>query len=330
MDKISYLRVYEPEAGMDKAAFSLFLPAGGEGFYTEYCFAYEKNPPEPTLPFGKGPNNPANRDFYRIRMAFVVRKEGEAFVPCFRALQRGEIGLALREQGAGDFVGGFHGDEVMTAVSLSLNGEPLPLDKPFFGTAEGFRFVQHSRIYRCNTPSLALAEHHQIYTLAGDRLLLNQEVRWLADTLPIQAAYMPMLTAQRLDPDDTDRILSDTVELYAPDGTLAASFDTSPYGTVGNPGAKGDDTIAACKNTFATAAKVYGKNTGFVAECGYTVLENTIPDEQISTYLCIRFMPHTLDNKIYFRIWAGEGPKAGTTWKSDVFYRIGYCPTAVT
>lgn len=320
MDQKAYIRVYQPEGGLPMGDFSLFLPAGA--FYAEYRFVYEQNPPKPELPYNKGPNDPANRRFYRIRTAWIVRQEGEWFVPVFRALQQGEIGLALREKGAGDFVGGFHGDENLTEVSLWLGDRQLPLDRPFFGCADGFRFLQTSRINRCNTPDTVIALHSQSYRLEGNTLRLTQQVRWVTDALEIQSAFMPMLTVQRLDPASPDRILTDTVELYAPDGTLAASFDTTPYGTQGNPNAKGDDTISVLKNTYATSAKVYRKAGGLCVEGGYRVLDNSIPTEQLRTNLLIRFMPHTLDNKIYFRIWTGEGPRAGTCWHSEVFYRI--------
>ena len=322
MEQKAYLRIYEPEGGLPYGDFSLFLPAGDA--YAEYRFVYEQDAIKPDLPFNKGPNDPANRSFYRIKTAWIVRQDGEWFVPMFRALQSGEIGLALREQGAGDFVGGLHGDENLTAVSLWLGDRQLPLDEPFFGCADGFRFVESSKISRCNTPDVILMLHDQVYTLEGNTLKLSQSVKWVNDALDIQSAFMPMLTVQRLNPANTSQILTDTVELYAPDGTLAGSFDTTPYGTVGNPNAKGDDTIPALKNTYATSAKVYGKNGGLCVEGGYTVLEDSIPKEQICTNLLIRFMPHTYDNKIYFRICAGQGPKAGTHWKSDVFYRITY------
>jgi putative aldouronate transport system permease protein len=93
--------------------------------------------------------------------------------------------------------------------------------------------------------------HDQTYTLDCNTLRLAQSVKWVNDALDIQSAFMPMLTVQRLDPADTRRILTDTVELYAPDGTLAGSFDTTPYGTEGNPNAKGDNTIGVLRNTFA-------------------------------------------------------------------------------
>lgn len=55
-----------------------------------------------------------------------------------------------------------------------------------------------------------------------------------------------------------------------------------------------------------------------------SVLDNTIPREQIGTSLCIRYMPRALDNKIYFSVGSGIQPKAGTVWKSKIYYRITY------
>ena len=135
----------------------------------------------------------------------------------------------------------------------------------------------------------------------------------------------PMLTAQRLDPEHTDRILTDTVELYGPDGKLLDSCDTSPYGTVNPvPVSKGDSTISTCHGTEATAAKVYGKRSGFCAEVAFRVLENTVPDAKSTSFLCIRFMAHALDNKIYFRTTSDNPVPAGSRWRADVKYRITY------
>ena len=135
----------------------------------------------------------------------------------------------------------------------------------------------------------------------------------------LQKVYTPMLTAQRLHPEDTSKILTDTVEFFAPDGSLAASFDTSAYGADGG----GKSWDMECENTFATSARVYGKKSGLSVEGGYTVRDGSVPDEQISTSLCIRYMKHALDNKIYFCIAEGFAPAAGTVWKLDIYYKIG-------
>ena len=105
----SYIHIFAPEPRMEFSSFHLYLPAASStdnhDYYVEYRFLYEHNPIVPDLKYNEGPNNPANRDFYRICQAFVVKKDGDVFHPVFRALQRGEIGFALREKGAGDFVG---------------------------------------------------------------------------------------------------------------------------------------------------------------------------------------------------------------------------------
>lgn len=322
----SYLKIFPPEEGKAFASFDLFLPANGdetEEYYICYHFVYEDNPSDASLLYGEGPNNPANRRFYRIRTAFLMRRAGEDFTPVFRALQQGEVGLALREEGAGDFCGGFHGDEVLTAVSLTLDGRELPLDRPFFGRFEHFSFSEDSELYRCNTPSMRLARHCQRYTVDGDTLYVSQRVEWIKDARRLSAAYMPMLTAQRLDPQNTTRILSDTVVFYGEDGREIQTFDTTPYGV--SNGGKAWDMF--CEGLPATAVKVYGKKSGFSAEAGYTVIGDCIPAERRRTSLCVRYLKNAFDNKIYFDIGKGTAPTAGTVWETQVYYRIRYAPS---
>ena len=318
-----YLQIFALAENRALSSFDLYLPAGDAGdFYTCYHFVYEVNAPNPTLGYGEAPNNPANRRFYRIKTAFVCERRENGFAPLFRALQGGEIGLAFREEGAGDFVGGYHGDEVLTAVSLTVDGRELPLCKPFSGEIESFSFSQDSIITRCNTPLESIISHKQCYTVSGDRLLLSQSVTWIADARPLTAAFMPMLTAQRLDPEDHGRILTDTVAFYGKDGETLTVFDTSSYGADGG-GSQGD---MVCKNTPARSVRVFSEKSGFSAEAGYTVRNGSIPDGQQSASLWIRYMKHALDNKVYFDIGKGTAPKAGTVWESDVYYRVSYQP----
>lgn len=100
---------------------------------------------------------------------------------------------------------------------------------------------------------------------------------------------------------------------------MIASFDTADYGQ--QLGGKFSESV--CHDTLATVVKVYGKNSGVTAECGYTVVNDSIPREQISTHLCIRFAK-CLDNKIYFNISKDTAPKKGTVWQSDVYYHLTY------
>lgn len=315
----SYIKIFAPEDGKKYSSFYIYLPAGEE-YYTEYRFVYVKNPIDPSLGFSEGPNVPANCELYRIREAYIGVLDGDIFTPSFRALQSGEIGFALREVGAGDFSGGVHGDEVFTYVCLTLDGKKMPLDEPYFGSFESFEFDMDSNIWRCNTPSDKIIFHRQKYTTDGNTLKLAQYIEWIADGKVLQSAYTPMLTVQRIDPADRATVLTDTVEFYDhPNGNIIKTFDTTPYGA--DAGGKYSDPV--CAMTPSTAVKVYGKNSGFSAECGYTVVNGTIPDERIETNLDIRYKK-LLDNKIYFKIARDIAPKTGEIWQSDIYYRLNY------
>ena len=277
----AYLHLLPPEEGRRYASFYVYLPASdAAGCYVQYRFQYEENPPSPTLGFAEGANDPSNRAFYRIREAYVGYLEGTCFTPAFRALQGGEIGFAFREEGAGDFVGGFHGDEVLIDVSLAADGEEVALSTPTFRAFSVLEFFEDSHMFRCNTPEDCLILHRQHYRIQGQTVALSQSVEWLADARPLQAAYMPMLTVQRLDPAHPERILTDTVEFYGTDGRLLTTFDTRAYG-VGEAGRYAD---SVCLDTPAVAVRVMGSESGFVAEAGYTVVNGSIPKEQIKSF----------------------------------------------
>ena len=319
MENKSYIKIFSHNNEKKYSDFYLYLPAGKED-YAEYRFVYVKNPINPALEYSGGPNDAANCEFYRIREAYIGKLENEVFTRKFRALQGGEIGFAFCEKGAGDFCGGFHGDEVMTNVSLKLDGVETSLDKAYFGSFEGFEFIEDSYMYRCNTPSEKLVLHKQKYTVSGNTLSLSQYIEWINDSKQFVAAYTPMLTVQRLNPENAAEILTDTVEFYDREGgKLLKSFDTACYGET----LDGKFSESFCQDTLSTAVKVYGKNNGFAVEGGYSIVNGSIPDTQIDTYLCIRFS-RCLDNKIYFNIAKDTSAKAGTVWQSDIYYRLTY------
>ncbi|MBE6642723.1 MAG: hypothetical protein E7615_03620 [Ruminococcaceae bacterium] len=318
MDDGKFLKIYSPELGQKYAPFSIYLPAGN-GLYTGYRFYYMKKGINTELLFSGGPNDPSNCEFYRIREAYMGKLENGVFMPHFRVLQGGEVGFAFCEKGAGDFCGGFHGDEVMTEVALIADGKRMELDRPYFGSFEDISFEEGSVITRCNTPTEKLVFHKQKYTVKNNELCLMQYIEWLNDAMPLVAAYTPMLTAQRLNPSDKS-ILTDTVEFYdVRGGKLLTSFDTTSYGDR----LDGKFSESFCRDTKSTCVKVYGKKSGVSIEGGYNVIDDTIPDEQIDTHLCVRF-GQAFDNKIYFNIAKGQAPKKGTVWQSDIFYRLTY------
>ena len=150
-----YIQILPKAEGQEYSTFYVYLPAGA-AYWAQYRFVYMQNPVNIALDYTNGPNDAANCKLFRIRGAYIGTLTGDAFTPHFRALQQGEISLAFREEGAGDFCGGFHGDEVLTSAVLTADGRTLPLDQPYFGAFCAAEFVEDSVLNRCNTPELPL------------------------------------------------------------------------------------------------------------------------------------------------------------------------------
>lgn len=311
-----HLRVLAPREGETYASFFLYVPLR-DGYTCEYRFLYVQRGVNPALSYGEGPNDPANSALFRICEAHVGHLSGEEFLPKFRALQGGEIAFALQEKGAGDFVGGYHGDEVLNTVTLMLDGTPCLLSAPAFLSGHTVTFSEASVIYRCNMPDVPLLSHRQTYTVREDTLLCSHSFRWLTDSHPIAGAYLPMLTAARYDPAPPHRLLSDTVEFFdTPGGRRVGVMDTTPYGLV----ATGEEP-PALRGVPAAAVRVTGRESGFTAEAGL------IPRSPLPGAVTAHVWPRygaDLDSKIYFEVGGGTAPKAGTLLEADVYYRLAY------
>lgn len=310
-----YVRVAARRAGEEYADLSLLLPAGS-GLFTEYRFAYVARPVNPALDYAGGANDPANCRFYRIREAYLGTLSCEGLADARRILQGGEIGLAIRERGSGDFVGGFHGDEQILSVTLLGDGEEIALDAPSFGAYREVRFLETSRIDRCNTPSEPLCLHGQVYTAAGDTLSLAQRVEWIADAHPLDAAFMPMLTVQRLDPQSRAHRLTDTLTFYDEAGLTVAALDTTPYAEAPAEG----QASTLLKGTAAVRVAATGRESGLCIEAGIAHRAGSPLAGNTRVSVWPRY-GNDLDSKVYFDVAAGRSPKAGEVWEADVFYR---------
>ncbi len=310
------VRVAARREGEALSDFSVFLRAE-DGRLAEYVFAYMEHPAKPSLGFGEGANDPAHCRFYRICEAYLCRLSGEEPVRELRVLQRGEVGLALREVGAGDFVGGFHGDEVILSVSLRGDGREIALDTPSFGCYREVHFSEHSQINRCNTPGELLCRHEQEYVMKDGRVALSQRVEWLTDAYCLSSAFMPMLTVQRLDPAAPERCLTDTLTFFDSEGREVATLDTTPYGAKPLEG-------APCNflgGTAATRVRAVGRESGLSVECGIAHRAGSPISDRTRISVWVRY-GCDLDSKVYFDVSAGRSPRRGEVWEADVFYRI--------
>lgn len=311
------VKVLSPKPGRRLGDVHVYLPMA-DGRVAEVRFVYTSFPEAPTLSFSDRRKNTNNCELYRISEAYVGRLEGETFAPDFRALQSGEVSFAFREDGAGDFVGGCHGDEHFSRATFAADGCRLALDTPSFTTCRTLEVHEDSVINRCHTPEYPLCLHRQVYRIEGDTIRLSQCVEWVNETHLVTSAYMPMLTAQRLDPADPSRRITDTAVFFdRPGGTPVATVDTTPYGPTPTEGLESNLLVG----TAAQAVRISGKDTGLLAETGLTLPEGSPLAGRVRIRLWLRY-GNELDSKAYFDVGGGTRPTAGTVWQADIYYRL--------
>ena len=133
-----------------------------------------------------------NSDVVRLRRLYVAYVDGQ-IERQVAITNGGEIETAILTSGAPHFVGGGHGDEVLTSVRYAVDGAE---DIPDPGTGCSLVAIeQRSTLYRASTRE-PIAELCKIWTLTPGGLDLQQTVTWL-DAVTVLYAYLTMLPIYR-------------------------------------------------------------------------------------------------------------------------------------
>ena len=222
------LEILPKKEGHAYPCFRVYLPTtAGDGYYVRYNFHYEYNDVRENY----APNSTTNVSNYRIREAHLVRvgaltDRAVAQETVLPVLQSGEISLAIREALpdvshlapaalpagkagaylAADFIGGYHGDERLTAVTLQADDTEISLADavPEVRCCSTLRFSQRTTLYRWGTSAAEsfgtpVAEHAQALTATAAGLQNRQELTWLRDDFHIRPGncYLQMFTMRR-------------------------------------------------------------------------------------------------------------------------------------
>ena len=318
-----------------------------EKVYTKYNLVYEKNDIGTTvkdkdgnfvpLTYYNGSNGGYNRSNFRIRAASFCRKNGEEFEKIYDVLQQGEISMAFKEKltengvMAGDFVGGFHGDENIKyengkpLAKLLLDGKEIALDgkeeKEYVGNVA--LFEQTTFINRCNTPGENIIEHSQKITFDTDGVQVKQKAKFVTDeyekgdkyALDNGGSYMQMCTFWRLNSANHEERICDDLKFYDENGKLVNEANTSSY-------KHGDFGWAGAETETVNRAVEYNGDKGVYGLVGYKILDDSV--DCSSSKIMIRTFG---DNKWYctFKSKNSTGqPKLGEEWKLDLLYYIDY------
>jgi len=197
---------------VETGKITLFIK-GSKGRYLEQVILHAVRPFDPT-----GADLAGNQDVWRLSelyeaqltdlpsLTFTRTRSGAAI------LTGGEIECAILEDGAGDYIGGWHGDELLSSVTFLADG--VELSPSTLGTriAKQFAVMQTSTLYRWNTQTPIATRNKRIDIRWNDgmQVRLSQHFKW-SMALAIKAAMLTMLPiARRVGGSPTGARITDT------------------------------------------------------------------------------------------------------------------------
>lgn len=313
------------------ASFNVYVQTShsSEKYFIRYNFVYEYCAHDATLTWSTGANTGENTSSYRIKTAQIVEKTGaNTFSDVYEILQGGEISLAIKEYDsvnkamAGDFIGGYHGDENLTAVSLVLDGDrEVPL---LNGTAALYNctiveFKQTSVINRCHTPDEPVMNHVQHYLADTNGVQLLQQVEWL-DTFTTSSGgtFLQMFTLYRTNPKDNTDFMTTRLNLLDEDGNILDGHENVDLVNVDF----GDKSaVDLPKTPEARYAEYFGEEKGIYAKAGFQFIDNSC--QLYTANVAIR--KGNGDSK-WYPSFGGVTVSQGDVWTINGIYYIDYNP----
>lgn len=151
-------------------------------------------------PFVHSINSDRGCDVWRCQRVYSANKDsGGNLVVDQEIVTVGEIETAIKIEGKSDFMGGLaHGDEILTSISMFINGVSQPfLNKTY--SVDSVEFIQQSNLYEPDTAtpqSVVAATNHKRWVFTKDGVSLQQTIVW-SGSYDIDVAYMGMLPALR-------------------------------------------------------------------------------------------------------------------------------------
>ncbi len=332
------VKVYDVASGASYSSFDVFVKGTKQtsNMYTMYKFQHINNP-RVEQEITSTENTRQDATLYRVKTAFIAARTDEfTFTQGTQVLQEGEIEMAIREagsehtnnQGTGDFIGGFHGDEHLTSVSLKIDGEEVPLNKAGNYVGKKIEFDQYSVVNRCNTPDEKLINHTKKYVVTKNGIDLNQIAEWIGPA-KIRIAYLTMFTIMR---QSGENRVTDYMKFYWSDGAEAAYYDVTnlagstyintipelgqvageTFGNVYGPGkveTKADGTYVNKVHLWSKAGDI----DAYIWTDTVRGLRNDFTELQARKYG---------DNKIYFGSHSDTYVEVGDVWEVNNHYDI--------
>lgn len=221
-----------------------------------------------------------------------------------------------------EHVGGFHGDEWLSAVSLIVDGSVIDLksaEKKVIACSS-ILFDLTTTMYAWGTShddyrGLEFAEHTQNFAINLGGINHMQTIEWLrSDYSP--AGYMPMFTMMR--GGINDRFI-DTMRSYDANGNLVDTYTMAPTQITTQTNVLADwagETVAAYE---------YSGSKGVSARIDFREANNNV---KLASYIAMRAESNgaSSDNKMYAPFSRAQSgmPQEGELWMVESHYVIDY------
>ena len=325
------------------SSFRVYVQTGdpSEEYYVCYKFDYRLNKDVNNF----AGNSCTNTEFYRLNGATLYRVveaddtmiKTEDVKGIGSVLGGGEISFAVMQQypyedmlaegakvamgdlnRAPDFIGGFHGDEWMSAVSLTADGEVIDLQtsQKQVIPCSTVTFDLTGTMYAWGTSKpdprgVPVAEHVQNFVLDSTGVTDVQTITWLRDDFVIHGAYMPMFTMMR--GADGNRFI-ETMRAYDVDGNLLGEYVMDPEYIV--------ETQTQILRYDNASSYEYTGEKGVSSTVSFKALREGIKfnSERID-------LRPGVDNKLYVAVSSAVGGNAvpeGEVWEVELKFHIDY------
>ncbi|MGM7317162.1 hypothetical protein ABRY77_16345 [Enterococcus casseliflavus] len=248
----------------------------------------------------------SNYDTFNIVGGFKASRNNNLFSTGEKIVQNGEWEMAIKENGANDFIGGIaHGDEKLTAFAAFLDGKYISLDQS--GTFLGREFVLEcfSDLYRDTSITsgqlIKIAKHYKKYIFTKDGLLLQQRIEWIAD-VTLDNAYLCMLPIKRKTNDDNSGANITTNAMTA----NLINYDISESGWTSD---------------LRTPTHGRERINMWGSDSGVSVFIENNPAPSLESSL--GFVQNTVTyNKYYFDFSGSKSVKTGDIWENNTVFKI--------
>jgi hypothetical protein len=251
------------------------------------------------------------------------------------ALAAADSDQETHSRAAGDFVGGWHGDENIEDGKIAMYLDGVKLDLTKAGTYTGTQFIcdQTCLIDRCDEPGNPVMRHRQYMLIDSNGYRNDQSVEFLTNDFVPDAGqtYLQMCTFNRqnfqvaaADRGNPETYICSNFNLLDANGTLLSNHDLSNHKvsdgtkTLGRDHEKETRYVEYLGNPNNAGKGLYGR-VGFVIDDS-----SMVPN---SATVMVRETQG--DNKWYasFKSHNGTTIPVGEKWNISDYYYFDYAPT---